>query len=249
MDWTDEGIVLSARRHGEGSAVVHLLTRGHGRHAGLVRGATSSRNRGQLETGNRVAAQWRARLAEHLGQYSCELLRAYAASWLDDAPRLAVISAACALAESALPEREPHPAAHDGLVALFDTLESDVWAPAYVRWEIGLLGELGYGLDLSTCAATGSNDDLAYVSPRSGRAVSLSAGEPYRDRLLALPGFLTGRGGGGPEEVLSGLNLTAYFLRQHVFAPANRDLPPARLRLVDCLERTSTISSGISGTA
>lgn len=234
MDWTDRGVVLSARPHGEAAAVAVLLTRDHGRHGGLVQGGRSSRQRGNLEPGTLVAARWRGRLAEHLGTYTLEPMHGYAAALLDDPLRLAALTAACALVEAALPEREPHPAVFDGLVALLDVLEGAAWPEAYVRWEIGLLAELGFGLDLDRCALTGSNDYLAYVSPRTGRAVSASAGEPYRDRLLPLPGFLVGRGGGGRDETLAGLRLTGHFLERHLL---NGPLPPARMRLVERLDR------------
>lgn len=228
MEWSDQGIVLSARPHGEGSAVATLLTRGHGRHAGLAMGGRSARQRGTLEPGTLVAARWRGRLAEHLGTYGLEPVHGYAAAFLDDPPKLAALASACAVAEAALPEHEPHPAVFDGLLALFGLLDTSAWAEAYVRWELGLLAELGFGLDLDRCAVTGANDYLAYVSPRTGRAVSAAVGEPYRDRLLPLPGFLIGRGGGGPVEVGDGLRLTGHFLERHVL---NGPTPPARERL------------------
>lgn len=252
VDWTDEGIVLAARPHGEGSAVVVLLTRAHGRHAGLVRGAFSGRARGLYQAGNRVTAEWRARLAEHLGNYACELLQGHAATALDDPLRLAGLAAACAVAEASLPEREPHPRVHDALVALLDAISDpelgDAWVAAYVRWEIGVLADLGYGLDLESCAATGGNDDLAYVSPRSGRAVSLAAGEPYRDRLLALPRFLIGQGGGDADDLFRGLALSGFFLERHVFATHGRQPPPARTRFVERFARGATVSGGGSST-
>jgi len=240
MEWTDEGIVLSARPHGEAAAVATLLAREHGRHAGLVMGGRSSRQRGHMEPGTVVAVRWRGRLADHLGTYTLEPLRGYAAGLLDDPPRLAALTAACALVEAALPEREPHPGLFDGLCALLDVLDTaPAWAEAYVRWEVGLLAELGFGLALERCAVkgdlTGANDYLAYVSPRTGRAVSVSAAEPYRDRLLPLPGFLIGRGLGGSEEVAAGLRLTGHFLERHVL---NAPLPPARERLGERLART-----------
>ena len=228
MEWSDQGIVLSARPHGEGSAVATLLTREHGRHAGLVMGGRSTRQRGALEPGTLVAARWRARLADHLGTYALEPVHGYAAAFLDDPPKLAALASACALVETALPEHEPHAALFDGLLALFGLLDTTAWAESYVRWEIGLLAELGFGLDLDRCAVTGANDYLAYVSPRTGRAVSASVGEPYRDKLLRLPGFLIGLGGGGPQEVREGLRLTGHFLERHVL---NGPLPPARARL------------------
>jgi DNA repair protein RecO (recombination protein O) len=233
MHWRDEGIILSVRPHGEHSAVVHLLTRDRGRHAGLARGALGSRQRGLFQPGNLVAATWSGRLAEHLGNYSCEAIEAYAARVLDDADRLAALSAAAAVCERALPEREPHPPCYDGLRALLEALTGPHWAAVYVRWELALLAELGFGLDLTACAAGGDNDRLAYVSPRSGRAVSLAAGAPYRDRLLALPGFLVGRGDDGPGEIGAGLALTGFFLERHVFAPHHQPLPPARRRLAE----------------
>lgn len=257
VDWTDDGIVLAARPHGEGSAVVMLLTRGHGRHAGLVRGAFSGRSRGLYQPGNRVTAEWRARLAEHLGNYACELAQGHAAALLEDPLKLAALAAACAVAEVSLPEREPHPRVHDGLAALLDAMAlpelGDAWIAAYVRWEIGVLADLGYGLDLESCAATGVNDDLAYVSPRSGRAVSLAAGEPYRDRLLPLPRFLTGRPGAGPgggdhDDLFRGLALSGFFLERHVFATHGRQPPPARTRFVERFARGATVSGGGSDT-
>jgi len=237
MEWADEGIVLSARKHGENAAIVQLLTRGHGRHAGLVRGGAGARARGILQPGNRVQAVWRARLAEHLGTYRCELLHSGGALLLDDAVRLAALAAACALAEAALPEREPHPALFEGLAALIAALQSSDrvagWGRAYVQWELGLLAELGFGLELSRCAATGRNDELAYVSPRTGQAVSLAAGEPYKDRLLPLPQFLVVPGSlPADADVLAGLDLAGHFLERHAFAALHRELPRARALLI-----------------
>ena len=238
MEWSDEGIVLSARRHGESSAIAMLLTEGHGRHAGLVRGGSGKRARGVLERGNRVHAAWHARLDEHLGTLRCELIVSTAAGVLDDPVRLAVLSAACAVAEVALPEREPHPLIYAGLARVLASLDGDAWGETYVRWELALLGDLGFGLDLSLCAATGQSDELSYVSPRSGRAVSLSAGEPYKDRLLALPRFLLEDAAEADAPALvAGLALTAHFLAQHVLAPHGRALPDARLRLADRVAR------------
>ncbi len=236
MEWSDEGIVLSARRHGEAAAIVTLLTPAHGRHAGLVRGGAGRRQRGVLQPGNRVAARWRARLAEHLGTLTCELTDALAAPHLGDPLRLAGLSAACALADWALPEREPHAVIHDGLLHLIKSLSGDDWPRLYVMWEVDLLRELGFGLDLESRAATGRADTLAFVSPKTGRAVSLSAGEPYRDRLLALPPFLTGSAAStSPRDIVDGLALSAHFLERHVLAVAGRRLPAARLRLAERL--------------
>jgi DNA repair protein RecO (recombination protein O) len=245
-EWTDDGFVLAARPHGETALIVSVLTRTRGRHAGLVQGGLSRTRRPMFEPGNQVVATWKARLSEHLGSWSCEVADTASARFIDDPVRLSALAAATAVADQALPEREPHPRAYDGFLAFLSVLESEVFAAAYVGWEMGLLAELGYGLDLTQCAATGANDDLAYVSPRTGKAVSLSAGEPYRDRLLPLPGFLIGRGDAGPAEVLQGLALTGHFLERHAFAPHNRPIPAARTRFVDRFERSATISGKAS---
>lgn len=252
IEWDDQGIVLSVRPHGEGSGVVSLLTKEHGRHAGLARGAFSASHRGAFQPGNLVGAVWRARLAEHLGSYSCELLQGYAALVLEDPLKLAGLSSVCAVADASLPEREPHPMLFDAMAALINAMIDedigDAWIAVYVRWEIGLLGELGYGLDLTECAATGNNDGLAYVSPRSGRAVSLAAGEPYRDKLLPLPRFLSAvpgaRGSGDDDDLFSGLALSGFFLERHVFATHGRQPPPARTRFVERFARRTTVSGG-----
>ena len=236
MEWSDEGIVLSARRHGEAAAIVTLLTQAHGRHAGLVHGGVGRRLRGVLQPGNRVTARWRARLSEHLGTMTCEMSAALAAPLLGDPLRLAGLSAACALADWTLPEREPQSVIHGGLVHLIESLSGDTWPRLYVTWELDLLRELGFGLDLERCAATGRNDSLAFVSPQTGRAVSLSAGEPYRERLLTLPSFLTGVAASAtPRDIVDGLTLTAYFLERHVLAVGGRRLPAARQRLAERL--------------
>jgi DNA repair protein RecO (recombination protein O) len=248
MQWEDEGIVLGARRYGESGLIVQLLTRAQGRHAGLVRGGQGRKLRVVFETGNRVAATWKARLAEHLGLMTGELLASHAARIIEDPARLACLAAATAIAEAALPEREPHPRAFDGLEALLGALDADHgWAVGYVEWELILLTELGFGLDLSRCAATGETADLVYVSPKSGHAVSAKAGEPYRDKLLPLPAFLLPGGFAdppSPPEALDGVRLTGYFLDHRVFAPHGRETPPARARFVDVLERMATISRG-----
>lgn len=236
-------MVLAARKHGETAAIVQLLTRARGRHAGLVHGGAGAKSRGVLQPGNRLQVTWRARLAEHLGNFSCEQLHSGAATLLDDPLRLAALASACALSEAALPEREPHPAVYEGLLALIAALESSErisgWGRAIVGWEMGLLAELGYGLDLTSCAATGRNDELAYVSPRTGRAVSLSAGEPYRERLLPLPRFLASPGVAPvDDDILEALALTGNFLERHVFAALHKDLPQARSHLVERLRRT-----------
>jgi DNA repair protein RecO (recombination protein O) len=236
MEFTDEAIVIGNRRHGETSSVMTVFSREHGRHAGLVRGGSGSRARGALQPGNRLQVSWKARLSEQLGTFTWELLASDGTRWLSDQRRLAAVVAACALIDATLPERESHPGAFAGLAALLVSLSGEDWPSHYVRWELALLAELGYGLDLSSCAATGRNDDLAYVSPRSGRAVSLSAGEPYRDRLLVYPRFLAGEQSAANDELRSGLALTGHFIERWVFAALGKRVPPARARLVAVIE-------------
>jgi len=241
MEWIDEAIVLSSRAHGETAAIVTLLTAEHGRHAGLMAGGQGHKAQPVLQTGNYVKAQWRARLLDHLGHYSCDLLTSYGARWLDHSEILTIIASACAVTEVSLPERQPMPGVYEGLRALLSLTDADLWGPAYVKWEMSLLQALGYGLDLSQCAANGTSHDLAYVSPRTGRAVSRAAGEPYHEKLFPLPGFLLGFGEWRPIDIWEGLQLTGHFLARYVFAHVqNRvlmnqagDLPNARQRLAD----------------
>jgi DNA repair protein RecO (recombination protein O) len=245
VDWTDNGIVLAVRRHGESAVILSLLTAEHGRHMGLVRGGAGTRARGLYQIGNIVSAEWRARLEAHLGSYTCELISAPTALYLDDPKRLAGLTSACAVADMALPEREPHGRIYQGLTDLLAVMGHELWPVAYIRWELALLTELGFGLDLGTCAATGANDHLAYVSPRSGRAVSLAAGEAYRDKLLILPGFLTDERADQPIEdadIAAGLTLTGFFLERHLFAASHSGMPAARHRMLDRLVGPATIS-------
>ncbi|MBT6093442.1 MAG: DNA repair protein RecO [Rhodospirillaceae bacterium] len=241
MEWRDDGIVLSARKHGESAAIVTLLTRDHGRHAGLVRGGAGRRARGLYQPGNHLRATWRGRLADHLGAYTCEMMEAVAAGLLADPLRLAALSSACAVAEAALPEREVHIPVYEGLQILLAALgdETQPWSTVYVKWEIGLLQELGFGLDFSQCAATGETENLTHVSPKTGRAVSAGAAAPYRDKLLPLPEFLLQAGGVGEgDAILEGLKVTGYFLGRHVFSQRRDPKPPdARSRLIDRLRR------------
>ncbi len=243
MEWRDNGYVLSARLHGEGGVIATLLTKDHGRHAGLVRGGGSRKSQGLFEIGNLVTVEWRARLAEHLGSYRCELVTSYAAEVLDSPLKLAGLSALCAIAETALPEREALPAIYDSFQTLLSVLHEEAWPSLYVRWEVGLLGELGFGLDMGTCAATGGNENLVFLSPKSGRAVSRGAGEPYQDKLFALPEFLRlGKATSDIKSVLQALKITGYFLDRHVFAPHNQTLPAGRTRFVDRMNKMATIS-------
>jgi DNA repair protein RecO (recombination protein O) len=236
MDWSDEGIVLAARPHGETGLIAWLLTREHGRHAGFIPGGVSRRIRPLWQAGNVLAVGWRARLSDQLGNYAGELREAHAARVLDDAAQLSGLASACAVLDGALPEREPHPAVFEGLRVLLGALGHAGWPAIYVRLELGLLQELGFGLDLESCAVTGSREELVYVSPRTGRAVSRQAAEPYKEKLLALPAFLAA--GGLPadgDELVKGLELTGHFLERHVFWPQNKPLPAARSRFMDSL--------------
>ena len=245
MEWIDEGIVLSARPHGESAAVVTVLTAEHGRHAGLVAGGQGHKAQPVLQIGNHVTARWRARLLDHLGNYTCDLVMSHAAAWLDEPEILTIIASACVVTEASLPERQPMPGVYAGLLALLSLRDADLWGPAYVKWEMSLLQALGYGLDLSQCAADGTAHDLAYVSPRTGRAVSRRAGEPYHEKLFPLPSFLLGTGEWQPVDIEHGLKLTGHFLSRHVFAhphsrlliPEAGDLPQARQRLAGFYRR------------
>ncbi len=237
MEFTDQAYVLSARPYGESGAIVELLTERHGRYAGHVAGGASRRMRPYLQPGARVMASYRARTAEQLGAAALEPVGEGPAALFDDALALSGLSAAAAVAQGALPEREPHPGAFLAFEALAGALAvSAIWPAVFVRFEAGLLEELGFGLDFSRCAATGRLDDLVYVSPKSGRAVSREAGAPYRERLLRLPPFLLSAQGGLAEgDVEAGMALTGHFLEQFVFAPLNRPLPPARVWLIERL--------------
>jgi DNA repair protein RecO (recombination protein O) len=247
MEWSDDAIVLSLRPHGESAGILEALSRYHGRHLGLVRGGGASKGRAVLQPGNRVKLSWRARLAEHLGVYTVELSRARAGDMFESRAALAGLNAVSAIAAAVLPEREPHEAAFAGADALLDAIadhEFSEWVPLFVRWELGLLNELGFGLDLARCAATGSLDELIYVSPRTGRAVSRAAGEPYAERMLALPAFLLGRQAGEATvgDLIAGLKLTQHFLEQWVLTPHDKTIPEARLRLGDLAARVKAES-------
>ena len=235
-EWSADAIVLSVRPHGEGSAVVTVLTSDHGRHAGLVRGGSSSKMRGMLQPGNRVSAAWRARLPEQLGQMQVELVQSVPALLLDDPLRLAGVASLCALLDGSLPEREGQPGLFAGTNALIDLIciedPDHRWLEGYVRWELGLLQAVGFQLDLSRCAASGVVDNLAYVSPRSGAAVADGEAGEYISRMLVLPGFLGGVRSTG-NEYEAGLSLTGHFLAKRVFGAHNQDIPAQRRRLGD----------------
>lgn len=225
MEWRDEGVILSVRRYGESSAIAEILTAQHGRVMGLVRGGRSKQQRPVLQAGNAVQAVWRARLEEQLGTYMLEPLDLRAGAIMEEPFRLAGLATLTGLAQL-LPEREPHPRVYEALRVVLDAIDHDaVWPALLVRWELGLLDELGFGLDLSKCAATGTRENLAYVSPRSGKAVSAEAGAPFKDRLFRLPPFLLGAASATPDDVIEGLKLAAYFLERHVYEPRGANLP------------------------
>lgn len=229
--WSDHGYILSLRPHGEGGAVVSLLTEHHGRHAGYVHGAQSSKKRSMLQPGMKVSAEWRSRVADQLGTLTLEQEAGLPHGVLDDPLRLGALLSACALCDTSLPEREGHAGLFEGFATLISMLEQDIWGAAYVYWEIALLKELGFGLDLTRCAGGGDPRTLAYVSPRTGRAVSYAVAEPYKEKLLELPSFL--KPNGGPldeEEIARGLRMTGYFLEHWVYAQHTKGVPDPRLR-------------------
>lgn len=231
IDWRDSGIILSVRGHGENGGIASVLTQNHGRAAGYVYGATSTKSRGLLEPGNLVHVSWQAKSSGQLGTFSLELEKSHAADVLHDPIKLTALQSACALTDKTLPENERHDGVYAGMRALLASFSGDVWPAAYIFWEIGLLRELGFGLDLTQCASTGQTDDLIYVSPRSGRAVSAAAGEIYKEKLLQLPPFLRGEARMDNQDILDGLRLTGHFLLHRVFAQSNTNLPEPRLRL------------------
>jgi DNA repair protein RecO (recombination protein O) len=238
MEFEDDGFVLRARAHGETGAIVEVLTAVHGRWAAHVAGGASRRMKPILQPGSRVRMSYRARVSDQLGSARLEGEGEGASALFDDPLALAALAAAADVVAGALPEREPHAGAFFAFEALAGALAwPDIWPAVLVRFEMGLLAELGFGLDLSRCAVTGSADDLVWVSPRSGRAVSAQAGAPYAGRLLPLPAFLlSAQAGVGAGDIAAGLALTGRFLRDFVFAAVDRPLPPARARLIERLE-------------
>lgn len=228
MEWRDEGALLSVRLHGESSAIIEVFTASHGRHLGIVRGGASRRMAGVLQPGAQLALVWQARLDEHLGHFKAEPLHARAALWADRAA-LDALNAVCALLHAALPERASHPGFYDQTIRLLDRMEAGVdWQVAFLLWEVALLEEMGYGLDLSSCAVTGATQDLAFISPRTGRAVSRAAAADWAPRLLPLPRILSLHDGTAAE-VAEGLAVTGHFLTR---ALPDAPLPEARSRLL-----------------
>lgn len=239
MEWRDTGILLSMRRHGETAAIIDVFTQGHGRHAGVVRGGASRKVAPTLQPGAQLDLTWRARLEDHIGTYRVEPQRSRAAAALSGRLALAGLNAVTALLSFSLPEREAHPQLYRRSERLLDLLGQDeVWPLAYLQWELALLDELGFGLDLTRCAATGVTEGLAYVSPRTGRAVSRAGAGDWADRLLPLPPCLRGEGPAPDAEIAQGLRTTGHFLG-HRLAPAlgHTPLPEARARFVTAFTR------------
>lgn len=237
MQFEDDAFVLSARPHGETGAVVNFLTREHGHIAAHVAGGVSRRIKPFLQPASPVRISYRARTSEQLGSASLEPLGEGAAPMFDDPAALLGAQCACVMTRAILPEREPAEGVYFAFAALLQALEvPGVWPYVYVRFEAGLLEAVGFGLDLSACAVTNSPDDLIYVSPKSARAVSRSAGEPYRDKLLPLPPFLlSSQGGFSPQDLMDGFGLVGFFLERHIFHPLNLPLPEIRTRLMQRL--------------
>lgn len=233
MEWTGEALLIGVRRHGETSVIAEAMVAGRGRYSGLIRGGRSPKLSATLQPGNTVQLTWRARLEDHLGTFIVELLQARAASLIADRKRLYLSQLVCEHLHL-LPERDPH----DRLLGMaLSLIDHDPDGAALARFELTLLDELGFGLDLDTCAATGATEDLTHVSPKSGRAVSRAAAEPYKDRLLPLPSFLAARGNASPDDVGNAFRLTGHFLDLHIWRPRQLDPPPTREALIEMLTR------------
>lgn len=237
MEWRDEGVILSMRPHGESAAIIEVFTRAHGRHAGLVRGGASRRMAAHVQPGTQVAVVWSARLAEHIGAYTVEPLRSRA-HVLGDRLALSGLISICALCQLSLPERDPNEPLWQATVALLDQLMAQDWLSAYLRWEMRLLQEMGFGLDLASCAVTGTQENLGFVSPKTGRAVSLTGAGEWADRLLPLPAGLETQAPLSAAALVQGLAITTHFLtRALVDIEQARPLPEARGRFVDLIAR------------
>ena len=239
IEWQDEAALLAARPFGETSVIIEVFSEVHGRHAGVVRGGTSRKVAPLLQPGAQLSVTWKARLDSHLGSFAVEPVRSRAAAAMGDRLALAGLNAVCSLLVMVLPEREAHKPLYDRTIALLDLLgQSDVWPLAYLRWEQALLEEMGFGLDLSACAVRGVNEDLVYVSPKSGRAVSREGAGQWAERMLPLPPVLAGKGDATPAEIARALGTTGFFIENRlVKSLGDRPLPPARARLVEVIAR------------
>lgn len=240
MEWRDHGILLNMRRHGETAAIIDVFTQDHGRHAGVVRGGASRKIAPVLQPGAQLDLVWRARLEDHIGTFQVEPVRSRAAAAFSDRLTLAGLNAVTALLAFSLPEREPHGGLYRRTEQLLDLLgQNEVWPLAYLNWELALLEDLGFGLDLSCCAATGATEDLVFVSPKSGRAVTRAGAGEWADRMLPLPPVLRGQGPAPDAEVIQALGTTGYFIENRL-APAlgHKPAPDARARFIEAFNRT-----------
>lgn len=238
MDWQDEGVLIAMRAHGEASAIIEVFTAAHGRHAGVVRGGASRKQAAIMQPGTQLSVAWRARLEDHLGSFTVEPLQSRA-GLMGDRLALAGLTAVCAMLRVSLPEREAHPLLWRATMALLAAMEHDPdWPALYLRWEVTLLEELGFGLDLTRCAVTGSRDDLVFVSPKSGRAVSQAGAGDWAERLFPLPQCLMGQGPAASDEIAQGLAITGHFLaRELAEVLGGKPLPEARMRLITLLAK------------
>ena len=239
IEWRDQGALLKVRKHGENSAIIEVFTQSHGKAAGVVRGGPSRKIAPILQPGAQLDVTWKARLDSHLGSFTVEPVRSRTAQVMQDRLGLAGLNAVTGLSSFVLPERDVHPALYSRTIQLLDLLgQTDVWPLAYLQWEVALLEDMGFALDLSACAVSGLNDDLFYVSPRTGRAVSRLAAGEWADRLLPLPHVLLGKGDADPEQIVIALKTTGHFLHNHLAKSlGDRALPEARQRLIDVLKR------------
>lgn len=241
ITWTDEAALLATRPFGETSVIIEVFSEVHGRHAGVVRGGTSRKVAPMLQPGAQLSVTWKARLDEHLGGFTVEPIRSRAAAAMGDRLSLAGLNAVCSLLTMVLPEREAQPHLYARTINLLDLLgQSDIWPLAYLRWEQALLEETGFGMDLSACAVRGVNEDLAFISPRSGKAVSREGAGEWADRLLLLPPVLAGKGDATGAEIVKALATTGYFIEHRLIKSlGDRPMPAARTRLIDAIGRYS----------
>jgi DNA repair protein RecO (recombination protein O) len=239
IEWRDEGALIRVRKHGESSAIIEVFTPSRGLTAGIVRGGTSRKIAPTLQPGAQLDVTWKARLEDHLGSFTVEPIRSRTAQVMQDRLALAGLNAVTGLLSFLLPDREAHAQLYARTIQLLDLLgQNDVWPLAYLQWEIALLDEMGFGMDLSACAVSGLNDDLFYVSPRTGRAVSRLAAGEWADRLLPLPHVLLGKGDADLNEIVLALRTTGHFLNNHLAKSlGNLPIPEARQRLVDAMKR------------
>ncbi|GLT09011.1 DNA repair protein RecO [Sulfitobacter porphyrae] len=239
MEWRGQGILLGVRRHGETSAIIEMFTAAQGRHLGVVRGGTSRKIAPHLQPGAQLDVAWRARLEDHIGAFTVEPLRSRAALVMSDRLALAGLNAVTAILSFCLPEREAHPGLYHRTERLLDLLgQNEIWPLAYLQWELGLLEEMGYGLDLTSCAVTGTTEKLVYVSPKSGRAVSAKGAGDWAERLLPLPDVLRGQGDAEDIEIAAAFRTTGYFLEAHLARDlGDKPLPEARARFVEAFSR------------